>query len=35
MEKAVSKGVKAATAQIPYAKLVVVNRDVMVVIVKA
>ena len=30
-----SKGVKAATAQIPYAKLIVVNRDVMVVIVKA
>ena len=32
MEKAVSKDVKAAAAQIPYAKLVVVNRDVMVVI---
>lgn len=28
-----NKGVKAASAQIPYAKLVVANRDVMVVIV--
>ena len=35
MEKAVSKGVKAAIAQIPYAKLVVVNRNVMVAIVMA
>ena len=35
MRKVVCKGVKAATAQIPYAKLVVVNRDVMVVTVMA
>ena len=35
MEKVVYKSVKAATAQIPYAKPVVVNRNVMVATVMA